>query len=68
MAQAWNDKTELTSIYEEEEEGCIGIKLKKTDTFLGGNLCIRRTDEKSQWHSSRWICNPYRKNRMGRGT
>lgn len=49
MAQAWNDKTELTSIYEEEEEGCIGIKLKKTDTFLGGNLCVRRTDEKSNF-------------------
>jgi hypothetical protein len=49
MAQAWNDKTKLTSIYEEEEEGCIGIKLKKTDTFLGGNLCVRRTDEKSNF-------------------
>lgn len=44
------DGIEGTSIYEEQEEGRIGLKLfSPSDASYSGNLCIRRTDKNSNF-------------------
>ena len=44
---------EKLSIYEEEEEGRIGLKLfTPNDVIYNGNICVRRTDNRSNF--SKW--------------